>query len=171
MAIKAFLAAALLISPVACAAVPLQPRWNDTVRIIGGVDAQQDDVPYIVSVQRMSQHTCGGSLLDATTVLTAAHCVIKGNISDVTVRVGSLVCRLTPRRLCFDEHELTLSRLGPQEALSCVPSRGPIIRPIIGLAATLESSSSQSLSQMPTFSNMLSWLQKNRFYLQLEGQC
>ena len=50
MFIKAFLVA-LFVSPVLCATIPLQPGRNETVRIFGGVDAQQDDFPYIVSIQ------------------------------------------------------------------------------------------------------------------------
>ncbi|EFY91884.1 Trypsin [Metarhizium acridum CQMa 102] len=43
-------------------------------RIIGGQDAQEGDFPFIVSI-RTPGHACGGSLLDSTTVLTAAHCI------------------------------------------------------------------------------------------------
>lgn len=101
MAIQKLLAA-LLVSLIGCAAMPLQPGRNDTLRIIGGEYAQEGDIPYIVSIQKRSRHKwfrhkCGGSLLDATTVLTAAHCVEyfrerTSDVSDIIVRVGSLVC-------------------------------------------------------------------------------
>lgn len=46
-------------------------------RIIGGEEAKDGDFPSIVSISLKAQghHTCGGTLLDSTTVLTAAHCV------------------------------------------------------------------------------------------------
>lgn len=44
-------------------------------RIIGGTDAQQGDWPWMVSLQTSSGHFCGGTLIDAYWVLTAAHCV------------------------------------------------------------------------------------------------
>lgn len=108
MAIRAFLVA-LAVSPIVCGAIPLLPIRNITIRVTGGVDAQLEDFPYVVSVQEISRqnkshqeksyHMCGGSLLDATTVLTAAHCINVGAISDIRVRVGSLVCPLTPKSI------------------------------------------------------------------------
>ena len=39
--------------------------------------ATLDDFPFIASVQTNQKHTCGGSLLDATHVITAGHCSIE----------------------------------------------------------------------------------------------
>ncbi|KAJ4984206.1 trypsin A chain (extracellular trypsin protease) [Stagonosporopsis vannaccii] len=68
------------------------PQWDDTnaPQIVGGVPAVAGDFPFIVSMQINGQHFCGGSLLDSTTVLTAAHCVEGQTASRVTVRAGSL---------------------------------------------------------------------------------
>ncbi|WP_162873019.1 S1 family peptidase [Austwickia chelonae] len=44
-------------------------------RIIGGVQAEENEFPFMVSIQAGERHFCGGSLIDANTVLTAAHCV------------------------------------------------------------------------------------------------
>ncbi len=44
-------------------------------RIIGGVDTAPGDWSWMVSVQNSAGHFCGGSLIDAYWVLTAAHCL------------------------------------------------------------------------------------------------
>ncbi|KAL1800399.1 hypothetical protein ACET3X_000741 [Alternaria dauci] len=61
--------------------------------IVGGTTASAGEFPFIVSIQRSGAHFCGGSLLDSTTVLTAAHCSVStatGAISGLRVRAGSL---------------------------------------------------------------------------------
>lgn len=97
MAIRAFLAV-LLVFAVAFAANSSQSRRNDTIRIVGGIDAEEGEFPYLASLQMRTrkgmQHFCGSSLLDATTVLTASHCVravSRYRVADVRVRIGSLV--------------------------------------------------------------------------------
>jgi trypsin len=64
---------------------------QDSVQIVGGVPAQQGDFPFIVSLQTGGSHFCGGSLLNSTTVLTAAHCAQAVSATSVTIRAGSLV--------------------------------------------------------------------------------
>lgn len=50
-------------------------------RIVSGEDAQPHQAPFMVSVQAFRtasnaySHTCGGSILSATYILTAAHCI------------------------------------------------------------------------------------------------
>ena len=43
--------------------------------IIGGTAATAGQAPYIVSLQRSSSHFCGGTIVDASWIVTAAHCV------------------------------------------------------------------------------------------------
>jgi secreted trypsin-like serine protease len=43
-------------------------------RIVGGVDSRIEDFPYQVSLRYNREHWCGGSILNADTVITAAHC-------------------------------------------------------------------------------------------------
>ena len=90
MAVKTLLAALLV--PAGALAVnqtrggrndttrmPPPPGLNDTIRIIGGIDAKEGDFPYMLSLQVQARgeliHLSGGSLLDATTVLIAGLCV------------------------------------------------------------------------------------------------
>ncbi|XP_077339820.1 chymotrypsin-like elastase family member 1 isoform X1 [Lithobates pipiens] len=52
---------------------------NDNSRVVGGTNAAKNAWPWQVSLQYLSgsswYHTCGGSLIRANRVLTAAHCV------------------------------------------------------------------------------------------------
>ncbi|KID82059.1 Peptidase cysteine/serine, trypsin-like protein [Metarhizium guizhouense ARSEF 977] len=57
-------------------------------RIVGGEDAKEGEFPFIVSLHfNDSSLGCGGSLLDSTTVLTAAHCLVYDVLN---VRAGTL---------------------------------------------------------------------------------
>lgn len=57
-------------------AVPVEERRES--RIVGGVNAIPGEFPFIVSMQwvllTLSTHVCGGSILNAQWVLSAAHC-------------------------------------------------------------------------------------------------
>ncbi|XP_075062159.1 ovochymase-1 [Mixophyes fleayi] len=44
-------------------------------RIIGGVKSAAGDQPWTVSIQLYDRHICGGSIVEKTLVVTAAHCV------------------------------------------------------------------------------------------------
>ncbi|XP_076377027.1 chymotrypsinogen 2-like [Megalopta genalis] len=46
-------------------------------RIINGTVAKPGQIPYQVSLQTSSNHFCGGSILNADYVITAAHCVVR----------------------------------------------------------------------------------------------
>ncbi|KAL3421563.1 trypsin A chain (extracellular trypsin protease) [Phlyctema vagabunda] len=63
------------------------PRADE---IVGGTTAAAGEFPYIVSLSRSGSHFCGGVLLNAYTVLTAAHCSVDYAASAVKVRGGTL---------------------------------------------------------------------------------
>jgi trypsin len=90
MSPKSFVVGLAALSVVSAAPVA---QWDDTnaPAIVGGVPAVAGDFPFIVSLQKNGAHFCGGSLLDSTTVLTAAHCADGQTTSGLTVRAGSLV--------------------------------------------------------------------------------
>jgi trypsin len=82
---------------VLSAAIPQDPTeipdWENGSQedIVGGSAASAGEFPFIVSLQRSGSHFCGGTLLNANTVLTAAHCAVGQTASSLTIRAGSLV--------------------------------------------------------------------------------
>ncbi|KXN66306.1 trypsin-like serine protease, partial [Conidiobolus coronatus NRRL 28638] len=56
--------------------------------IINGKETKPFSFPFIVSLQLDGSHFCAGSLLDSTTVITAAHCTETGfPITDITANI------------------------------------------------------------------------------------
>ncbi|KAF2439829.1 trypsin [Karstenula rhodostoma CBS 690.94] len=75
--------------PALVAAAPAAQPQDLSVQIVGGSAATAGQFPYIVSILVNGYHDCGGSLLNANTVITAAHCATH-SASTYTVRAGSL---------------------------------------------------------------------------------
>lgn len=61
-------------------------------KIIGGIETTIERYPYQVSLRFRNQHNCGGSILNPTRVLTAAHCIQPAFSPSVfSIMVGSTV--------------------------------------------------------------------------------
>lgn len=59
-------------------------------RIVGGTKAAANAAPFIVSIQQNGVHYCGGSILNANWVVTAAHCLTsKAQVLSSTLVAGS----------------------------------------------------------------------------------
>ncbi|XP_063930610.1 trypsin-3-like isoform X2 [Zophobas morio] len=58
-------------------------------RIVGGEDINILDVPYQVSILDSGSHFCGGSVVTARHIVTAAHCMETRNVSTLSIRAGS----------------------------------------------------------------------------------
>lgn len=62
-------------------------------RIVGGHEAKIEDFPWQVSIIDMNGHFCGGIIIDKRRILTAAHCIRRGNNPDyehfIRIRAGS----------------------------------------------------------------------------------
>ncbi|XP_017030077.1 serine protease SP24D [Drosophila kikkawai] len=64
-------------------------------RIVGGVDATKNQFPHQISLRNGGSHSCGGSILSRTYILTAAHCVTNEDADGKYVAVAAE--RLTVR--------------------------------------------------------------------------
>lgn len=45
-------------------------------RIVGGSDSTIESHPYIIALQFRGRHSCGGSIINENTILSAAHCTL-----------------------------------------------------------------------------------------------
>lgn len=84
---KAFAAIVLLGLVAASSAYPKSVKqWP--VRIVGGEETGVNELPYQVSFQYFGSHICGGSIYNANTVITAAHCCDVGSASSFSISAG-----------------------------------------------------------------------------------
>ena len=60
-----------------------------TNKIVGGQTAPRP-IPWQVSIRSHGSHFCGGTILDATTVLSAGHCFDGGNRNGLTILAGTV---------------------------------------------------------------------------------
>ncbi|KAG5679816.1 hypothetical protein PVAND_009354 [Polypedilum vanderplanki] len=58
-------------------------------KIVGGIEVPIENVPYQVSVRYNNYHTCGGSIISSSFILTAQHCTSGRTAGYLTVRAGS----------------------------------------------------------------------------------
>lgn len=76
-----------------------------TDEIVGGENTTIQEHPWQVSIREgTSRHDCGGSILNANWILTAAHCVDGGSPSSFQVRAG--ITRLSERGQVRDVAEI-----------------------------------------------------------------
>ena len=46
-------------------------------KVVNGLNAQVGEYPWMVSLKLRGEHFCGGTLISAEWIMTAAHCVLK----------------------------------------------------------------------------------------------
>jgi len=64
-------------------------------RVVGGADANIEDYPYQVVLFFNFFHTCGGSILNPTTIITATHCTFNRNQANFQILPGQSDIRET----------------------------------------------------------------------------
>lgn len=57
--------------------------------IVGGDQTTIERFPWIVALQRLGAHFCGGSIISTTRILSAAHCTINLPVNSISIRAGS----------------------------------------------------------------------------------
>nr|AAV84270.1 serine protease [Culicoides sonorensis] len=82
------IASALAMTQAASFSDGLVPRFPVDGRIVGGVAAEIEELPYQVSLQK-GGHFCGGSIISSKWILSAAHCVGNDSAPTLQIRVGS----------------------------------------------------------------------------------
>lgn len=65
---------------------------EDSTRIVGGVDADIREFPFIVSIMNLGKHHCAGSLLSDRWILSAAHCYLP--LNQTTIRYAATYVHL-----------------------------------------------------------------------------
>ena len=66
------------------------PSFLANNRIVGG-QAASAMIPWQVSVRQYGGHMCGGTILDAKTVLCAAHCFTTGQAMEgISIKAGAI---------------------------------------------------------------------------------
>uniref|UniRef100_A0A803VS21 Serine protease 55 n=1 Tax=Ficedula albicollis TaxID=59894 RepID=A0A803VS21_FICAL len=78
-------------SHVGCGLRPSFESFQETGKRIGtGTDVKPGEFPWLVSIQSQGKHICGGSIISALWILTAAHCFAHELPPDLTVAVGGV---------------------------------------------------------------------------------
>lgn len=77
---------ALATQATALAVPSINGRAGD---IVGGESVKIEDYPWQVDLRVSDQANCGGSIVSERFVVTAGHCVLNYNLSDLNIRVGS----------------------------------------------------------------------------------
>lgn len=64
-----------MLKPLSVAIAVALAMFTNHSKIVGGVEAEKGEFPFMVSLQMGRSHFCGGSLISSHWVLTAAHCI------------------------------------------------------------------------------------------------
>lgn len=83
-----------IITGIACTGIPpvlaaFASSKSPAPRIVGGLPANNVDIPFVVSLVTYGFHSCGGAIINERTVITAAHCLAFTTARLLKVHVGT----------------------------------------------------------------------------------
>lgn len=79
----------ILLVLAGCCAGLVTSSDNVSGFIVDGEDAFIEDYPYMAGIMNLGLSSCGGSIINSRSVLTAAHCILIRSATTVSVFVGS----------------------------------------------------------------------------------
>ncbi|XP_064470525.1 trypsin-1-like [Ornithodoros turicata] len=91
--------------------------------IVGVRAAREGQLPYQVSLTMYGFHYCGGVIISGRTVVTAAHCVRKSNLTELYLRVGAGTHSQSRKAKWFKTY-YDIAMLKVQEAFDLEGSKG-----------------------------------------------
>ncbi|XP_036281106.2 serine protease 55 [Pipistrellus kuhlii] len=76
---------------LACGKRPTYEEEFQHSRIIGGMEAEEGEFPWMVSIQAGNQHFCGGTIINNWWIVTAAHCLSNDELNpmDLSIVLGT----------------------------------------------------------------------------------
>lgn len=88
--------------------------------------ALSGEFPHQVSLQMYKQHFCGGSIIDATHILTAAHCVVSGDFEVIKPELIQVITGVTDKEARSVSNSFAVTKVIPHKSFTRSPHENDI---------------------------------------------